>query len=120
MSRKLHVPSPREPAPSLHLLHNEPRMEKSGVPPECLVPTAAVLFSPLSSPTREVSSSAWRGWMTRAPEQAEPGSKPDQVLSSSLSLPLTCPVSLWACWSVHLGVASLSSPSHPPLPHGLH
>ena len=95
-------------------------MEELGVPPACLVPTAAVSFNPLSSPTREVSSSAWRNWTTRAPQQAEPGSKPDQVLSSSLSLPLTCPVSLRACWSVHLGSLSLSSLSHPPHPHCLH
>lgn len=121
MSRKLRVPLPREPAPSLQLLHNDPR--DGGIGGAACVPGAAhgCCFIQLSQQPHEGGIVlSLEGSDDQGPQQAEPGSKADQVLGSSLSLPLTCPVSLRACWSVHLGVASLSSLSLSPHPHGLH
>ena len=107
MSRKLRVPLPREPAPSLQLLHNDPR--DGGIGGAACVPGAAhgCCFIQLSQQPHEGGIVlSLEGLDDQGPQQAEPGSKADQVLGSSLTLPLTCPVSLRACWSVHLGVAS--------------
>lgn len=107
MSRKLHMPSPREPAPSLQLLYNDPR--DGGIGGAACVPGAhGYCFIQPSQQPHEGGSPQLGSVGRQGPQQAEPGSgRSGSQLLPQLASDLPC--LLQACWSVHLRVASVLS-----------